>query len=129
MKPGAFLKLTSLLSLLAIGCIGMVGAQSQEPSRLARLTDAAGCVSPDIPNVPEADSATMEQMIAAQGAIQAYMAESNQLLECLDEISGDEDLPDEDRQLAIESYNNVVDDQETLAEAWNVQRTRFMENQ
>ena len=123
------LKLASFITLLAVGYAGMAAAQSQGASRLAELADAEGCEFPEMPNVPEADSATMEQMVATQGAIQTYIEESNELLECLDEITGDEDLPDEDRQIAIEGYNAEVATQETLAERWNVQRTRFLEMQ
>ena len=123
------LKLASFITLLAVGYAGMAAAQSQGASRLAELADAEGCEFPEMPNVPEADSATMEQMVATQGAIQTYIEESNELLECLDEITGDEDLPDEDREIAIEGYNAEVETQETLAERWNVQRTRFLEMQ
>ena len=123
------LKLVSFITLLAVGYAGTAAAQSPDASRLVELANAERCEFPEVPNVPEADSTTMEQMVAAQGAIQTYIEESNELLECLDEITGDEDLPDEDRQIAIEGYNAEVATQETLAERWNVQRTRFLEMQ
>ena len=68
----------------------------------------------------------MEQMVATQGAIQAYLEESNSLLECLETIADNEELEAEDRQLAIDGYNAEVQTQETLAENWNVQRTRLV---
>lgn len=71
----------------------------------------------------------MEQMVATQGAIQAYIEASNTLLACLEGISGNEELPVEDRQLALEAYNAEVENQEAAAENWNVQRTRFLEMQ
>ena len=123
------LKIASFITLLAVGYAGMAAAQSQGSARLAELADAESCEFPEMPNVPEADSATMEQMVVTQGAIQTYIEESNEFLECLDEITGDEDLPDEDRQIALDGYNAEVETQETLAERWNVQRTRFLEMQ
>ncbi len=130
MKPFTSLKLAPFITLLAVGCAGIVSAQSQGPSpRLAQLADAEGCEFPEAPSVPEADTVTMEQMVAAQGAIQAYIAESNELLECLDEVTQDNDLTDEDREIAIDGYNLEVTAQEALADRWNVQRTRFMEMQ
>jgi hypothetical protein len=129
MKSNTSLKLASLIALLTVGYAGMIAAQSQGPSRLTDLADTEGCEFPDTPNVPEADTVTMEQMVAAQGAIQAYIEESNELLECLDGIAGDDDLTDEDQQIAIEGYNIEVAAQEALAERWNVQRTLFLEMQ
>jgi hypothetical protein len=130
MKSFTSLKLAPFITLLAVGCAGIVSAQSQGPSpRLAQLADAEGCEFPEAPSVPEADTVTMEQMVAAQGAIQAYIEESNELLECLDGIAGDDDLTDDDQQIAIEGYNIEVAAQESLAERWNVQRTRFLEMQ
>ena len=115
---------------MALGYTGTVSAQSQDTSRLADLADARGCDFPEeMPSIPEADGATMDQMVATQSAIQTYMEESNELLECLEGIADDEELPDEDRQMAIEGYNAEVATQEALAERWNVQRTRFLEAQ
>ena len=123
------LKLVSFITLLAFGYTGTAAAQSPDASRLAELANAERCEFPEVPNVPEANSATMEQMVAAQGAIQTYMEESNELLECLEGITEDEDLPDEERQIVLAGYNAEVGAQEALAEHWNVQRTRFMEMQ
>jgi len=129
MKPLTSLKLVSLITILAVSYAGTAMAQSPNAARLAELSDAEGCVSPELPNIPQAEGATMEQMVATQGAIQSYIEVSNELLDCLDGIAEDEDLSDEDREIAIEGYNAEVEDQEALAERWNVQRTRFLEMQ
>jgi hypothetical protein len=129
MKSITFAKHASLVTLLAFGCAGLAAAQSQQDRRLAQLADAEGCVYPEVPDIPDAADATMEQMVATAGAVQAYIEESNTLLECLDGIEKNEDLPAEDRQLARDGYNAEVTNQETLAESWNVQRTRFLEMQ
>ena len=93
------------------------------------MVDAAGCEFPDAPEIPNADGATMEQMVATQGAIQAYIESSNVLLACLEGVTGNMELSEEDRQLALDAYNAEVANQEALAEEWNVQRTAFLEAQ
>ena len=118
-----------LIALLGLGITGLAAAQTQQDPRLAQLADNAGCKFPAVPSIPAAEGATMEQMVATQGAIQSYIAESNELLDCLDAITKDTDLAEPDRQLALDAYNAEVSNQETLAENWNVQRTRFLELQ
>jgi hypothetical protein len=129
MKLMTFLKHASMISLLAVGCATIATAQTQQDPRLAQLADAAGCEFPDVPTIPAAEGATMEQMVATQGAIQSYIAESNELLACLEAISGNTELTEEDRQLALSAYNAEVANQEALAADWNVQRTAFLEMQ
>lgn len=125
-------KRVSMITLLAVAWIGVAAAQSPQDPRLVRLVelaDDAGCTFPQPPSIPAAEGATMEQMVETQGAIQTYMDASNELLACLEGISGDMDLSEEDRDLALAAYNSEVSNQETLAENWNVQRTRFLEMQ
>ncbi len=129
MKLITSLKLTSLSVLLALGFTGIAAAQSDEAARLAELADAEGCEFPEQPMIPAADGATMEQMVGAQGAIQEYMGESNDLLDCLTAITDNEELPPEDRQAAINAYNAEVESQEELAARWNDVRTAFLESQ
>ena len=128
MKSVTSLKLAFLITLL-VGYAGQVAAQSEGAARLAELADAEGCEFPEMPNIPQADGATMEQMVATQGEIQAYMEDSNELLTCLEGITDNEDLAEEDRLAAINGYNAEVEKQEALAENWNVERTRFLEMQ
>ena len=129
MRSIATLKKASFVTLLAFGFVTLAAAQTQQNPRLAQLADAEGCIYPEMPSIPNAADATMEQMVATQGAIQAYIAGSNTLLECLEGITGNEELPAEDRQLALDAYNSEVESQEAVAESWNVQRTRFLEMQ
>ena len=129
MKSTTSLKRVSLITLLAFGCAGLAAAQSQPDPRLAEIADAEGCAFPEVPEIPNAAEATMEQMVATQGAIQTYIEQSNELLACLEGITANTELPAEDRQLALDAYNAEVTNQEALAESWNVQRTRFLETQ
>jgi hypothetical protein len=129
MKSMMFFKHASVITLLAVGCVGVAAAQSPQDPRLAQIADGAGCTFPELPSIPAAEGASMEQMVEAQGAIQSYIAASNELLACLEAVSGNMELSEEDRQLALDAYNSEVTNQETLAENWNVQRTRFLELQ
>lgn len=129
MKSMTSLARVALTALVVIGLAGVATAQTQQDPRLAQLADNAKCVFPSAPSIPAPEGATMEQMVAAQGAIQAYIAESNELLDCLNGITENTDLSEEDRQLALDAYNAEVSNQEEIAENWNVTRTRFLELQ
>ena len=102
----------------------VTAARSAKLQRLAEL--AEDCVFPTEPNIPDANVATMEQMVETQGGVVAYMEASNELLECLEDIIDDRDLEDEDRELAIAEYNREVEDQEDLAQRFNTQRQLFL---
>ena len=129
MKSITSLTSMTLSVLLIFGLVGTVAAQSDDAARLAELAEAEGCEFPAAPEIPAVDGATMEQMVGAQGAIQEYMANSNELLDCLTEITDNEELAAEDRQVAINAYNAEVAAQEELAARWNDVRTAFLEAQ
>jgi cyclophilin family peptidyl-prolyl cis-trans isomerase len=99
-------------------------AESLVGQRLAAL--AAQCELPTEPIVPDANSATMELMVETQELVQAYIQESTDALECLEELYEDDDQSGEDRALAVAAYNNEVTKQEALAERWNTQRELFL---
>ncbi len=98
--------------------------QSAAVQRINEL--AAQCELPGGLGIPDANNTTMEEMVEAQRLVQEYLAASNEALECLEEVVDDEDLSDEDRELARVIYNNEVTNQETLAELWNEQRELFL---
>ena len=68
-------------------------------------------------------------MVQGQGDVVSYMEESNELLECLDDLADDRDLEDDDRELIIAAYNSAVEDQEDVAERFNTQRELFLSRQ
>jgi cyclophilin family peptidyl-prolyl cis-trans isomerase len=106
---------------------GAAAEPTAAEQRLAEL--AADCDFPEEPVLPSASSATMELMVEAQNSVKTYLEESTEVLKCLDEIVEDDDLADEDRELALAAYNNEVADQEALAERWNTQRELFLSQQ
>ncbi len=98
------------------------GQRSAAQQRLAEL--AGDCEFPTEPTIPDANVATMEQMVAGQDDIKTYMEQSNELLECLDDLA--DDLEDDDRDMIIAAYNDTVDGQQTVAESFNAQRVLFL---
>ena len=116
-----YLEAMTLSGQLDPGVTEVISADQQ------RLNELAGdCVFPTAPDVPDGNIATMEQMVAGQGGVVAYMDASNELLECLDDIVDDDDVEDEDRELAIAAYNSTVEAQEDLAQRFNTQRVLFL---
>ena len=103
---------------------GAAEARSAEQQRLEEL--AEDCVFPTRPVIPDGNVVTMAQMVQTQGGVVAYMGESNELLECLDDLADDDDLEDDDRELAIAAYNSAVADQEDVAQSFNTQRELFL---
>jgi cyclophilin family peptidyl-prolyl cis-trans isomerase len=103
-----------------------VAAESSSGEALRTKELATECDLPTPPAIPNANDATMEQMVEAQGLVQGYIEQSTEALECLEAISDDDDRSDEDRALAIAGYNNEVSNQESLAERWNTQRELFL---
>ncbi|EED35157.1 hypothetical protein NOR51B_1102 [Luminiphilus syltensis NOR5-1B] len=92
---------------------------------------ADDCEAPEAPTLPDGSSASMEEMVAGQGAIKAFQAESGEYRTCLDtEIAaaqkrvkkGDEDDKAEAAaafEAATEAYNASVATEEKLAEDFN----------
>ncbi len=97
----------------------------QRSAEQQRLDELAGdCEFPTEPTIPDANVATMEQMVGSQDDIKTYMEQSNELLECLDDLA--DDLEDDDRDVIIAAYNDTVDGQQTVAESFNAQRVLFL---
>ena len=93
----------------------------------ASQTFAADCTRPTMPAVPDGASATMDEMIAGQGAVKAFQADAQAFRACVDgklaglkaaAADGDEAAA-ETFKATTEAYNASVSDEETLAEAFN----------
>lgn len=84
---------------------------------------AADCENPAVISVPDGKSATLEQMVAAQGEVKAYQTAMNDFLACLDkelEARGDK-ATDEYKSLMVTRHNDAVTEMETVAAAFNEQ--------
>ena len=108
---------------------------------LAGLAFAAGaayaddCVPPETPVVPDGGTASMEEMVTAQGEVRAFQADNLEYRECLDPkiaaMKADaaaEDASKEDvakLQKLNKAYNDSVAREKELAEQFNSQIPKF----
>ncbi|MFT4823484.1 MAG: hypothetical protein ACI9DH_001353 [Halioglobus sp.] len=91
----------------------------------------AECTGPEVPSLPAGDSATMEQMIAGQGAVKSFQATNIEYMSCLEKLfteaaavvkdaSGDaQDAAQASYDTAEAAYNNAVSKEEEVADAFN----------
>lgn len=92
---------------------------------LAAAPAFADCSLNEMPTVPDGKASTMEQMLAAKKEVDAYMAASNEYLECLAGEAASkaeglaEDAAAEVTSTMSEMHNAAVAEQEKLAAAFN----------
>jgi hypothetical protein len=101
-------KLTSCCVAAIAGCCGF---------------GAAACENPTMVSLPDGQTATMEQLLTAQGEVKTYMAAMEVYLACVDgelEAKG-EDAPAEFKALMVTRHNAAVTEMETIAAAFNEQ--------
>lgn len=84
---------------------------------------AAACENPKVVSIPDGKTATMEQLLAAQGEVKSYMAAMQTYLDCLNkelEAQGEE-APTEFKSLMVTRHNTGVTEMEGVAAAFNDQ--------
>lgn len=94
---------------------------------LAPLGAAQACDAPVTPASPDGGSATLEEMIAAQGEVKAFQAANAEYLECVDnQMSAEQASIDEGDEsakeryaLAAADYNAAVSREEQVAADFN----------
>jgi hypothetical protein len=85
------------------------------------------CDVPVAPPTPDGSSATLEEMIAAQGEVKAFQAANAEYLECVDDqmasekaaIDEGDDSAEERYALAAADYNAAVSREEQVAADFN----------
>jgi hypothetical protein len=100
------MKRTILAALAA--CVAMSGAALAQECML----DA------EAPKMPNAKTATAEERAATVAAIKDYQAALGEYRACLDTISGNEELEVDVRQKALDDFNDSVEKETKLVEAW-----------
>ena len=92
---------------------------------------SAECTGPEVPSMPAGDSATMEQMIAGQGAVKTFQAANIEYMSCLEKLFNEAEVVIEDStgdaqdaaqatyDTAEAAYNNAVSKEEEVAGAFN----------
>jgi hypothetical protein len=84
---------------------------------------AAACQNPAMVSIPDGKSSTLEQMVAAQTQVKAYMAGMQDFLSCVDNEASakGENAPAEYKSLMITRHNSAVTEMEAVAAAFNEQ--------
>jgi hypothetical protein len=84
---------------------------------------AIACEAPAVVKIPDGKSATMEQLITAQGQVKAYMAAMQEFLACIDMEADAKgaDAPAEYKAMMVDRHNTVVSEMEQIAAAFNGQ--------
>ena len=87
------------------------------------------CDYPPLVAIPEADNATMDDMVAAQESVRGYMESMDTYLTCVNEelAAAGDDAPDEFKAIMVSRHNAAVAEMEAVAESWNEERTAFLE--
>ncbi|MFK7731537.1 MAG: hypothetical protein AB8B48_07925 [Pseudomonadales bacterium] len=97
----------------------------------------AECDRPERPAVPNGSEATMDDMVAGQTAVKAYVADGDAYIKCLEaeenSAMSDVDSSDENAVAAaeaanaerIKTHNEVVDEMTTVAGEWKESMTAF----
>ena len=93
-------------------------AQITMPSVTALV---AHCAAPEIPAVPDGRTASMDEMVAGQTAVRAFMSASDDHLECLSQVIDSPDLAREEQAFLTSVYNRVIDAMEEVAGEFNDQ--------
>ena len=88
---------------------------------------AAACQNPAMVSIPDGKSSTLEQMVAAQTQVKAYMAAMQDFLSCVDNEASakGENAPAEYKSLMITRHNTAVTEMEAVAAAFNDQLKAF----
>lgn len=102
--------------LVPEGAANIIAAPS---AALAQL--AGECLVNERPDLPDGGVATIDEMLEAQAAVRAFIARSEESIDCLDDASKDRDLTDEQRSLLVRAHNDTVDVMEEIAAAFNAQ--------
>ena len=87
------------------------------------------CDYPALVAVPDGANSTLEQMIAAQESVKAYMASMDVYLNCVNaelEAAGD-DAPEEFKTIMVSRHNAAVTEMEAIATSFNKELGAFRE--
>jgi len=84
---------------------------------------AFACDYPPLVAVPDGNSATIDEMVAAQASVKAYMDSMDVYLNCVNQeldAAGD-DAPDEFKAIMVSRHNAAVTEMEAIAASFNDQ--------
>jgi hypothetical protein len=81
----------------------------------------AKCTPTQAPELPSGESAELEAMVAGQKTVKAYVAATEEYLECLTAQAREagEEVSAEQRAMDVDTYNAAVDEMEAVAAKFN----------
>ncbi|MBH97629.1 MAG: hypothetical protein CMM56_04155 [Rhodospirillaceae bacterium] len=90
---------------------------------------AQECDYPPLVSIPSGADSTMDELLAAQGAIREYMASMNEYMDCVDAelTAAGDDAPEEYKAIMLSRYNAAVAEMETIASDFNVEVQAYRE--
>ncbi|MGA0838323.1 MAG: hypothetical protein ACO3Z6_05290 [Pseudomonadales bacterium] len=109
------MKRVLVASLMLTGAVLMTSANAAD-------LDLSACSIPALPALPDGSKATQEEMVAASGAVKAYIADNDQALKCMESAKaalGEAALSDEQSANYNTLYNSLVDAQHQVGDGWN----------
>jgi cyclophilin family peptidyl-prolyl cis-trans isomerase len=83
------------------------------------------CKAPAAPEIPDGGSASMEQMVAGQKGMKAFVVDGQAYIKCVDAVADDKDRATTDRNAAIGEHNRMVGELERSAADFNDQLRAF----
>ena len=106
---------SALLSVLLFSPLSFADEESASEQILAECGE-----QPVQPEVPNGRQATKEEMLAAQGAMKAFLAAGNTFMECLNKVEKGLDKDAKEQRVAIVTlHNQTVDAQQAIADLFN----------
>jgi hypothetical protein len=103
------------MRMLTFSCLAAIAASSGFA--------AAACENPPMVKIPEGKTATMDQLLAAQGEVKTYMKAMEDFLACVDAEAAakGEEAPAEYKTLMANRHNAAVTEMEAVAASFNEQ--------
>lgn len=114
------MKFSHLFSLLCASLLFSQISLADSDSASGEVVEKCGTAATQ-PTIPNGRQATEAEMIDAQKAMKAFLAEGNEYIECLNKLEkswGDE-ATDEQRAVIVLFNNKIVDDQQAVADLFN----------
>ena len=117
---GCKMKFRILFSLLLSSLLCTQTGLADADSISGQLLEKCGAL-PEQPPVPNGRQASEEEMVAAQKAMKAFLAEGNEYIECMSALEGKwgEEATDEQRSVIVMFNNKIVDEQQAIADLFN----------
>jgi len=83
------------------------------------------CAAPTLPVLPDGTQAALEEMMAGQKTVKAFVAAGETYLKCLTKVIDNKERPVEERNAAVSEHNRMVGAMEQTAAAFNDQIKKF----